>query len=237
VKVTADGRESDVNTQLGKNAQPELDLFAEIGTETIALDTVPLPGKPVGVGAQWIAESRMPLQGVDTVVYRAFRIAGIDGDRVHLTLDVNAYAATRDVQVSGVQLPKGSTLDQFATEAQAKLDLVRGESLARTSDIQQRLVLVFAGPGGKQPPQQPGGQPGNVMPVQRVTQATFVRGDDMRAMTAAGGATDRAGDRDRTDERTRPPTHTPGHRRRASLGSHRGRPRTAGKQARNAVQG
>lgn len=187
VKVTADGRESDLVAQLGKDANAELEPIAQAATESLALATVPLPSKPLGVGAQWIAESRMPLHGADTVTYRAYRITGIEGDRVHLSLDVKAYAASREVQASGIAVPKGSTLEQFATESQGKLDLVRGESVARTCELQARLVLVFAGPGGMQPPQQAGGQPGNIIPVQLTTQATFVRGDDLRAMAAGGG--------------------------------------------------
>jgi hypothetical protein len=185
VKVTADGRASDLVAQLGKDAKSELETIAQTATESLVFDTVPLPSKPVGVGAQWIAETRMPMQGVDTVTYRAYRVMGIDGDRVHLSLDVKAYATTHDVQLGDI--PKGSTLEQFATESQGKLDLVRGESVARTCDVQARIVLVFAGPGGMKPPQQPGGQPGNIIPVQLTTQATFVRGDDLKAMAAAGG--------------------------------------------------
>ncbi len=73
------------------------------------------------------------------------------------------------------------------TESQGKLDLVRGESIARTCEVQAHVVLVYAGPGGPQPPKQPGGQPGNVGASQLGIQATFVRGDDLRAMTAAAG--------------------------------------------------
>jgi hypothetical protein len=194
VKVTADGRESDLLAQLGKDAKAELEPIAQAATESLVFDTVPLPSKPVGVGAQWIAETRMPLHGVDTVTYRAYRITGIDGDRVHLSLDVKGYAATRDVQIAGMPIPKGATLEQFATESQGKLDLVRGESVARTCDLKATVVLVFAGPGGIQPPQQPGGQPGNVLPLQLTTQTTFVRGDDLKALAAgAGGAHGPAG--------------------------------------------
>jgi hypothetical protein len=40
--------------------------------------------------------------------------------------------------------------------------------------------MVFAGPGGIQPPPQPGQPPGNMMTAQISSQATFVRGDDLR---------------------------------------------------------
>jgi hypothetical protein len=179
VKLTPDGRESDLIMQLGKSAKTELDRIAQTAAEALVFATVPLPPKPVGVGAQWIAETRMPLSGVDVVAYRAYRVKSIDGERLHLTLDVKAYAASRDVTISGV--PKGATFEQFDAQSQGELELVRGETLARKSSMQQRVVMVFAGQGGIQPPQQPGQPPGNMMTAQLTSEATFVRGDDLRS--------------------------------------------------------
>ncbi len=179
VKVTSDGREIEAQEQLAKTALPELDRLAQNAVEALVFATVPLPSKPVGVGGQWIAETRMPLSGVDVVAYRAYRIQSIDGDRMHLSLDVKAYAVSKDVQLAGV--PKGATLEQFDAEAQGELELVRGECVARRSDVQQRVVLVFAGPGGPRPSQQPGGPPGNVLTAQIRSRAKLIRGADLRA--------------------------------------------------------
>jgi hypothetical protein len=178
IQVTADGRESELRTELSKNSKAELARVAQNAAEALVFATIPLPPKPCGVGGQWIAETRMPLSGLDVLAYRAFRVKSIDGERVHLTLDVKAYAASREVNIEGV--PKGATFEQFEAQAQGELELVRGESLARKSDVQQRIVMVFAGPGGIQPPQQQGGAPGNMMTAQISSQATFVRGDDLR---------------------------------------------------------
>jgi hypothetical protein len=178
VKVTADGLESDVLTALSKNAKAELSRVAQSATEALVFATVPLPPKPCGVGGQWISETRMPLSGVDVIAYRAFRVKSIDGARVSLTMDVKAYAATRDVNMEGV--PKGGTFEEFEAQSQGNLELVRGESLARKAEIQQRVVMIFSGPGGIQPPQQQGQPPGNVMTAQISSQSTFVRGEDLR---------------------------------------------------------
>jgi hypothetical protein len=179
LKVTNDGRESEAQEQLAKSASPDLDRFAQNAVEALVFATVPLPAKPLGVGAQWIAETRMPLGGVDVVAYRAYRIKALEGDRVRLSIDVKAYATSKDVQLSGV--PKGATLEQFDAEAQGELELVRGEFLARKSDVQQRVVLIFAGPGGPQAPPQPGAPPGNMLTAQIQSRAKLLRGDDLRA--------------------------------------------------------
>ena len=179
VELTADGRESDLQTRPGKAFKSDLDWVAQGAAEALALSTVPLPNKPVGVGAQWIAETRMPLWGQDVIAYRAFRVKSIEGDRLHLSVDVKAYCTTRDVQIAGV--PKGATFEQYEAVCQGELELVRGETLARKADLQERVVLVFVGPGGAQQPSQPGQPPSNMIPVQFQSQATLVRGDDLRA--------------------------------------------------------
>jgi hypothetical protein len=182
IKVTPDGRESDVQMQLAKTARPDLERIAMSAAEALVFATVPLPPSQIGVGAQWIAETRMPLSGLDVIAYRAYRVKDMDGDRLHMTFDVKAYAVGKDVQLPGI--PKGATLEQFDAQSGGELDLVRGESLARKSIAQQRVVMVFQGPGGgQQPPASPGQPAGNMLTAQFQSQATLVRGDDMRAAT------------------------------------------------------
>jgi hypothetical protein len=182
IQLTPDGRESDMQTRSGKAPKADLDTLSEAAAEALVLATVPLPGKPVGVGAQWIAETRMPLLGLDAVAYRAYRVKSIDGDRVHLSLDVKGYAAGREVQLAGV--PKGATLEVFDTQCQGEMELVRGEAMARQSHVQERVVLAFLPPGAS-PPQPQAGQANplsnNLLQAQVQSEATFIRGEDMRA--------------------------------------------------------
>ncbi len=177
IRITPDGRESSMQLQLGKSAQSELERVATGAAEALVLATVPLPPKPVGVGAQWIAESRMPLSGVDVIAYRAYRVMAIEGDRVRLELEVKAYAADKEPPLPGV--PKGSTLEEFESESGGELEIVRGEFLARKSEMKQRLVMVFQGPGAGQQPTTNGPPPGGGV-MQFQTQASLLRGEDVR---------------------------------------------------------
>jgi|CZKU01.1.fsa_nt_gi hypothetical protein len=180
VKLGPDGAESDLQVSLGKQAIAELGRLAQNAAEALVFATVPLPPKPVGVGAQWIAESRLPLSGLDVIAYRAFRVKTVEGNRVHLSLDVKAYATTSDTAMP--EVPKGATLQQVDAQAQGEIELVRGEVLARKSQVQQRVVMVFSAPPGSQPPAQPGQPPPPAtLNGQTMSQATFVRGDDLRA--------------------------------------------------------
>jgi hypothetical protein len=177
--TNADGLVSELQVQLGKNTISELDHIAESAGEALMLAQVPLPQKPVGVGGQWIAESRMPWYGIDVIAYRAYRVKEVDGERLHLMVDVKGYCTQKDALLPGI--PKGATLMQFAAEAQGEVDVVRGESLARRSTVQGRLVMVFAQAGAPSEPS-PTGEPQTrgVFPVQMQEQAMFVRGDDLR---------------------------------------------------------
>jgi hypothetical protein len=181
IKITPDGRESEVHTQLGKGGLADLERIATSAAEALVFATVPLPGRPVGAGAQWIAETRMPLSGLDVIAYRAYRVKEIEGERLHLTIDVRAYAAGKDVDLAGV--PKGATLAQFEAQLGGDIELSRGETLARRAQTQQRVVIVFEPPGGAQAPSAPGQPPGGMLTAQIQSQAVLVRGEDLRAAT------------------------------------------------------
>jgi hypothetical protein len=180
IQWTPDGRESDLQVRAGKASRAELEPYPQSAAEALVLATVPLPPKPVGVGAQWIAETRMELSGLDVVAYRAYRVKSIAGDRLHLTLDIKGYATSKDVQIAGV--PKGATMEQFDAQGQAELEVVRGEVLARTFDVKQAVMMAFSPPAGAEQPAQPGLPPGGGMMTARIqSQGTLVRGDDLRA--------------------------------------------------------
>jgi hypothetical protein len=183
VQLTSDGRESDSRTVLSRGGSSDLNQeLAQDGIEALVLATVPLPAKPMGVGGQWIAETRMTWAGVDVVAYRAYRVKSIDGDRVRLTVMVKAYAASSEAELPG--LPKGSTLQQFQGEAQGELEVVPGEVIPRRSTMQHRLLMMFQAPGTGQETPRPGEPNRGMMSAQVQGQAVLERGDDRRS----GGA-------------------------------------------------
>jgi hypothetical protein len=182
VKVTPDGRASEEQVQLGKATRPDLDAVAQNAAEALVLLLVPLPTRPIGVGAQWIAETRMPWWGVDVIAYRAYRVKSIEGDRFSLTLSAQAYAASKDTQLQGV--PKGGTLEQFEAQAQGELELVRGEPLPRKAALEERVAMFFQPPNAPPPAAAtPGGEPPptGMLTAKFQGQVTFLRGDDLRA--------------------------------------------------------
>jgi hypothetical protein len=180
VKMSADGGPSDAHVRFGKNPPGELErIVLRNAVEALAFSVVPFPSKPVGAGAQWIAETRMPWSGVDVIVYRAYRLKSIQDDRLTLSLDVKAYAASNDTQIPGV--PKGATLEQFDAQAQGEVQLVRGEALARKFDMQQRIAMVFQAPDAEKSAPPSGLPEGKMVTAQLQGQAAMIRGGDLRA--------------------------------------------------------
>jgi hypothetical protein len=185
VKMSADGRPIDAQVRFGKAPSGDLErVVLRNAAEALAFSLVPLPSKPVGVGAQWIAEARMPWSGIDVIAYRAYRVKSIQDDRLTLSLDVKAYAASKDTQIQGV--PKGATLEQFDGQAQGEVQLVRGEALPRRFDIQQRVAMIFQGHDTEKSAAPSARPEGNMMTAQLQGQATLVRGGDLRAALQRG---------------------------------------------------
>jgi hypothetical protein len=171
---------SDVQTVLPKGAAPELERIALNAAEALILDVVPFPSKPVGVGGQWIAETRMSWAGVDVITYRAFKVKKIDGTRAEVSVDVKGYSAEKEPTLPG--LPKGATLEEFDAEAQGELDIAAGEGLVRRGSLQERIAMLFKtppAPGQDEP--RPGEPPQNMGSFQSQAIATFARGDEVRA--------------------------------------------------------
>jgi hypothetical protein len=177
VRVTPDGRTGEVQSVLAKSTLADLEPLAGFTGEALGLATVALPPQAVGADAQWIAEVRTSLLGIDVLEYRAYRVKGIEGDRVHLAVEVRAYAASRDVTFPGA--PKDAAVEQFEAEGQGEMEIVRGEFLSRKASFSERAVVFFrlAGGGAQGAPQT------GVAPVELRSQFVFGRGDDVRALT------------------------------------------------------
>jgi hypothetical protein len=181
VRVTSDGRSGEVQSELAKNSLADLQPIAILLAETLGLSAVAVPPQAVGVDAQWIAEVRTSLAGIDVLEYRAYRLKGVDGDRVHLTMEIRAYVASRDVMFPGS--PKDSVVEQFEAEGQGDLELVRGEVLARQASFSERALVFFRLAGEANPRGGQGAASAGVLPVELRSQLVFARGEDIRAVT------------------------------------------------------
>lgn len=181
LQMAPDGRADNPRVQLGKATHAEFDRIAQNAADALLLFTVPAPPEPVGVGAQWIAETRMQWVGVDVLAYRAYHVKRIDGDRLDLSVVVQAYATSPETDLQGV--PKGATLERFQAQAQGECELVRGEGFPRKATLESGIALFFQAATETPTPSPPGpsGEQNGLMVARFQGEATLLRGEDLRA--------------------------------------------------------
>lgn len=101
---------------------------------------VPVPEKPVGVGAAWIAEARTSIAGLETISYRLYRVKSIDNGAVTLDVEVRQYATAANQQMES--MPKGD-MQQFDSVGQGQLQLKAGETFSSQTQFTQKRGIVF----------------------------------------------------------------------------------------------
>ena len=129
----------DMGFERGKDAKPELEHVLVGVVETLQAAAVPSPGKPVGVGATWIARTRDVYGGVDAVSYRMYRVAGIEGDRLTIDVETKQYVASPTVKKAG--LPEDAALVQFQSVGQGQVVLLRGHRLAEQGKMDHNMMV------------------------------------------------------------------------------------------------
>lgn len=173
IRIRPTNAGSPLSVVLAKGAPAELERILTAAGQVFFMAVLPPPPKPVGAGAYWMSEARMPWNGVDAVSYRAYKVKELEGQKLSLTVDARQYAAGRDLPLEGA--PKGAELQQFENMARGELEFARGELVARKLRLADQMVLVLSPEGGARPqaPQQPGRN--NMMTAQFETEAEFVR--------------------------------------------------------------
>jgi hypothetical protein len=150
--------------KLAKGANEEVARVVEAAGESVLFLTVPAPPKPVGVGAFWIAGSRETLNGIDTVLYRLYRLTELTKDKATLTIEAHGYAADPDAVVPGA--PKGLVLSKYQCEGNAELEIAPGDAIASSAKSTLKQGMLFREEGN---PQGRGGT------SQSITESTFAR--------------------------------------------------------------
>lgn len=128
-----------------KDATGQLTLPLDGLAAALFYASVPPPPKPVGKGGFWIAGSRQRMNGFDLVTYRMYKVKEIAGDKVTLTLEGHAYAASPDTTLPGVA--KGTPLAQFESGAEGELVLKSGDLVAESAELQNVVGAMFGAEG------------------------------------------------------------------------------------------
>ena len=150
--LSENGAGTGYTVELPKGADPNLDVPLKAAVEVMSILTVPLPSKPVGVGAYWITTDRSDSFGIDVVRYRVFRVEKIDKNEVTLSVDCRQWAA--DSKISLALGPEKTELQvqQFDSQGKGRLLLAGSPFISSSGEIAQPIhAVALIARGGQQP--------------------------------------------------------------------------------------
>ena len=162
--ILPDGAGNNFAFDLSKQASG-LDTALDSLVEAFSAMTVPVPDKPVGVGAMWMVTTRGMVAGIDVVSYRLVKVESIEGDHVKLSVNAKRYAASDNVDLPGLPTKFGKVkLAQFASTSNGSVDIDKGVPLPTGVQLTQMLQAPLV---PVKNPQQP------VANMQSATTVTF----------------------------------------------------------------
>lgn len=134
-----DGAGKDYSFELSKGATG-LDTAVDSLVEALSAMAIPVPDKPVGVGAMWMVTTRGMVAGIDVVSYRLVKLEAMEGDHAKLSINAKRYAASDQVDVPGLPANVGKVkLAQFVSTSDGSVDLTKGVPLPTSVQLTQIL--------------------------------------------------------------------------------------------------
>lgn len=128
--------------ELSKKADDSTHAAVRAVVDTISLFFSPLPDKPVGVGAYWIAGDRASMGGLDLVRYRVTKVEQMKGDELILTVQLRLYAAGPGSVPPGT--PEGAIALKFDGQGNGAMSRRQGQLLPIEGQLQAPLQLQYA---------------------------------------------------------------------------------------------
>jgi hypothetical protein len=153
-QVNRDGAATGWNVELAKGAHAELEIALRAAADALASMHVPVPAKPVGVGAYWMVSDRANSTGIDVVRYRVMRVEKVDEKAIKLSIELRQYAA--DPKIEFFFVPKNADVvaEHFESQGKGSVELSPGGAYPNAGDLSQRLQAKL------RPSQAPAGQQG-----------------------------------------------------------------------------
>lgn len=124
--VLPDGGTTAHRTEVPKGAEESLADMVRWLSETIALLTLPVPDKPVGKGAYWMAATRDGMTGLDLVTYRLVKVEQVEGEKVTVNVNTKRYSATSTFDMPGLPPDVPKSLVEFQAIAESSLEMTPG---------------------------------------------------------------------------------------------------------------
>jgi hypothetical protein len=150
--LSENGAGTSYTVELAKGADPSLDAPLQAAVEAMSILTVPLPSKPVGVGAYWITTDRSDSFGIDVVRYRVFRVEKIDKNDVTLSVECRQWAADTRISLALGADKTDLSVQQFESQGKGQVLLAGAPFISNSGDIKQTThAVALIARGGQQP--------------------------------------------------------------------------------------
>lgn len=122
-RLTPTGTATDLAIEYPKKSSDAIELVTGALLDAVMGMTVPLPDKPVGVGAYWMVTDRTRSSGVDVVRYRVAKVSKIDDKTATLALDVRQYAANSSFLLPGMPKEIQVSLEEYKSQGKGEVAL------------------------------------------------------------------------------------------------------------------
>lgn len=122
-RLTPLGVPTDFAIEYPKKSSEAIELVMGSLIDAVLGMTVPLPDKPVGVGAYWMVTDRGRSSGVDMIRYRVAKVMKIDDKAATLSLDVRQYAANSNFALPGMPKDIQVSLEKYESQGKGEVTL------------------------------------------------------------------------------------------------------------------
>jgi hypothetical protein len=140
-QVGPDGALSDLADVLPKEADPGIDSVVRALTEVIGLAVLPVPEKPVGVGAYWMVTDRTTTaSGIDVIRYRVYHVESVENGHAVLSVDIRQYAAKGEVDTGRGGQKLG--VDRFDAQGKGKVEWAAAALLPLKGELSEKMQLA-----------------------------------------------------------------------------------------------
>jgi hypothetical protein len=155
--VAQNGEGSGYGVEVPAGAPPDLSIWLETLRDAIALVTIPVPAKPLGVGAYWMVTSREGVLGLDLVSYRMVKIEAMDKGVATLSVNAKRYAASPALDLKGLPDSVPKEMAEFQSATESRLEVKPGSGFPLGGELSSALAIGL-GPAPAPGPNQRGQQ-------------------------------------------------------------------------------
>jgi hypothetical protein len=155
--VAQNGEGSGYGVEVPAGAPPDLSIWLETLRDAIALVAIPVPAKPLGVGAYWMVTSREGVLGLDLVSYRMVKIEAMDKGVATLSVNVKRYAASPALDLKGLPDSVPKEMAEFQSATESRLEVKPGSGFPLGGELSSALAIGL-GPAPAPGPNQRGQQ-------------------------------------------------------------------------------